>query len=50
MTEIKNVSMTKTWSFQRVCFDHFVIWYSNLFQIPDLDIQILPEQDFSFRH
>jgi len=25
MTKIKNVRMTKTWSFQRVCFDHFVI-------------------------
>jgi len=33
MTEIKNVPMTKTLNFQRVRFDHFVIWYSNLFRV-----------------
>ncbi|MCK4486340.1 MAG: hypothetical protein KAU38_06175, partial [Desulfobacterales bacterium] len=33
MTEIKNVPMTKTLSFQWVRFDHFIIWYSNLFRI-----------------
>ena len=50
MTENKNVPMTKMLNFQRVRFDHFVIWYSNLFRISDLDIRILPEHDFSFRH
>jgi len=25
--------MTKTLNFKRVRFDHFVIWYSNLFRI-----------------
>jgi len=38
MTEIKNVQMTKTLNFQWVRFDHFVIWYSNLFRISDLDL------------
>ena len=33
MTEIKNVPMTKTLNFQWVRFDHFVIWYSNLFRV-----------------
>ncbi len=42
--------MSKTLNFQWVRFDHFVIWYSNLFRISDLNIRILPEHDFSFRH
>ena len=50
MTEIKNVPMSKMLKFKRFSFDHFVIWYSNLFRISDLDIRILPEHDFSFRH
>jgi len=58
MAKIKNVPMTKTLNFQWVRFDHFVIWYSNLFRILDLDlpairqagIRILTEHDFSLRH
>jgi len=42
MTEIKNVPMTKTLNFQWVRFDHFVIWYSNLFRISDLDLPAMP--------
>jgi len=50
MTEIKNVPMTKTFNFQWVRFDHFVIWYSNLFRISSFEFRIWPKHDFSFRH
>jgi len=50
MTETKNIAITKTLNLQLVRFGPFVIWYSNLFRISDLDIRILPEHTFSFRH
>jgi hypothetical protein len=50
MTQTKNIPMKKTVNFQWLRFNHFVIRYSNLFRISDLDIRILPEHDFSFRH
>ena len=42
MTENKNVPVSKTLNLQWVRFGHFVIWYSNLFQISDFDLPAMP--------
>jgi len=50
MTEIKNVPMSKTLKFKRFSFDHFVIWYSNLFRISDLDLPAHASLAECFKH